>query len=269
MAPNGGKTTPAHVAPGLSSRIPAPADTSDNTPDGGNTEDGGDRASRTQPSPQRRSDSDESENLSKDGAEDKGPLEVESSSGDSDDDEVSNAGESAKGPHATKEPAVDQPTPKRTSRTLTMSKLEGMVDNPKGTRVDMTKRKTPATMTLSSTSSTKLAFRTSGETRLVGIPATREHLKTGAFIQDGYGGLEALIQMESLGLQELDSLTDCVADGEGIYDFILTPRDVPFLDGDLDEAIKSVEFQREVASILTEFTPDQLAQRVFGTVSVL
>ncbi|OWY94616.1 LOW QUALITY PROTEIN: hypothetical protein PHMEG_00035602 [Phytophthora megakarya] len=29
------------------------------------------------------------------------------------------------------------------------------------------------------------------------------------------------------------------------------------------------EFQREVASILTEFTPDQLAQQIFGTVSVL
>ncbi|OWZ04692.1 hypothetical protein PHMEG_00023364 [Phytophthora megakarya] len=124
-------------------------------------------------------------------------------------------------------------------------------------------------MTLSPTSSNKFAFGTSGETRLVGIPATREHLKTGAFIQNGYGGLEVLIQMESLGLQELGSLADYVADGKDIYDFILTPRDVPLLDGYLDEATKSVEFQREVASILTEFTPDQLAQRVFGTVPVL
>ncbi|OWY95050.1 hypothetical protein PHMEG_00035056 [Phytophthora megakarya] len=75
--------------------------------------------------------------------------------------------------------------------------------------------------------------------------------------------------MESLGLQELGSLADYLADGEGIYDFVLTPRVVPLLDGDLDKAIKSVEFQPEVASILTEFTPDQLAQRVFGIVSVL
>ncbi|OWZ07996.1 hypothetical protein PHMEG_00019530 [Phytophthora megakarya] len=240
MAPNGGKATPAHVAPKSSPRISAPAHTSGDTPDGGNTEGGGDRASSTQPSPQRRSSRDESESRSKDGAEDEGPLEVESSSGESDDDEVSNTGESSKGPHATKTPTVRQPTPKQTSRTLKMSELECM-----------------------------LAFGTSGETRLVGIPATREHLKTGAFIQDGYGGLEALIQMESLGLQELGSLADYVADGEDIYDFVLTPRDVPLLDGDLDEAVKSVEFQREVASILTEFTPDQLAQRVFGTVSVL
>ncbi|OWZ13853.1 hypothetical protein PHMEG_00012759 [Phytophthora megakarya] len=74
--------------------------------------------------------------------------------------------------------------------------------------------------------------------------------------------------MESLGLQELGSLADYVADGEDIYKFVLTPRDVLLLDGDLDKAIKSVEFEREVASILTEFTPDQLAERVFVTVSI-
>ncbi|OWZ04746.1 hypothetical protein PHMEG_00023301 [Phytophthora megakarya] len=124
-------------------------------------------------------------------------------------------------------------------------------------------------MTLPPTSTTKSAFGTTGETRLVGIPATREHLKTGAFVQDDYGGLEALIQMESLGLQELGSLAGYVADGEGIYDIVLTPHDTSLLDGNLDEAVKSVEFQREMASILTEFTPDQLAQRVFRTISVL
>ncbi|OWY95619.1 hypothetical protein PHMEG_00034327, partial [Phytophthora megakarya] len=50
---------------------------------------------------------------------------------------------------------------------------------------------------------------------------------------------------------------------------VLTPREAPLSDSDLDEAIKSVEFQREVASILTEFVPEQLSQRVFGTVSLL
>ncbi|OWZ02013.1 hypothetical protein PHMEG_00026506, partial [Phytophthora megakarya] len=112
-------------------------------------------------------------------------------------------------------------------------------------------------------------FTTSGKVRLVGIPATREHIKAGALVEDGYGGLETYIQMESLGLGELARLTDHVTDDEDIHDFVLTPREAPLSDSDLDEAIKSVEFQREMASILTEFVPDQLSQLVFGTVSLL
>ncbi|OWY91788.1 hypothetical protein PHMEG_00039489 [Phytophthora megakarya] len=97
-------------------------------------------------------------------------------------------------------------------------------------------------MTLSPASATTLAFETTGEARLVGIPATREHLRSDTFVQDGYGGLEVLIQMESLGLCELASLADYVAEGEDIYDYILTPRETPLLDGELDEVVKSVEF---------------------------
>ncbi|OWY92924.1 hypothetical protein PHMEG_00037861 [Phytophthora megakarya] len=124
-------------------------------------------------------------------------------------------------------------------------------------------------MTLPPSAAATLAFETTGEARLVGIPATREHLRSDTFVQDGYEGLEVFIQMESLGLRELASLADYVAEGEDIYDYILTPRETPLLDGEVDEVVKSVEFQREIVSVLTEFTPDQFSQRVFGTVSVL
>ncbi|OWZ22669.1 hypothetical protein PHMEG_0002583 [Phytophthora megakarya] len=105
--------------------------------------------------------------------------------------------------------------------------------------------------------------------RLVGIPATRDHIKAGALVEDGYGGLETYVQMESLGLEELTRLADHVTDDEDIHDFVLTPREAPLFDNDLDEAIKAVRFQRKMTSILTEFVPDQLSQRVFGTVSLL
>ncbi|OWZ08322.1 hypothetical protein PHMEG_00019155 [Phytophthora megakarya] len=124
-------------------------------------------------------------------------------------------------------------------------------------------------MTFSPSTAATLVFETTGEARLLGIPATREHLRSDTFVQDGHGGLEVLIQMGSLGLRELASLADYVAEGEDIYDYILTPRETPLLDGELDEVVKSVEFQREIASVLTEFTPDQFSQRVFGTVFIL
>ncbi|OWZ10615.1 LOW QUALITY PROTEIN: hypothetical protein PHMEG_00016509 [Phytophthora megakarya] len=148
-----------------------------------------------------------------------------------------------------------------------MSKIECMRDGLEENQTTKGKRTVPMTMTLSPASATILALETTGEARLVGIPATREHLRSDTFVQDGYGGLEVLILMESLGL--LASLPDYVAEGEAIYDYIMTPRETPLLDGELDEVVKSVEFQREVALVLTEFTPDQFSQRVFGTVSVL
>ncbi|OWZ02195.1 hypothetical protein PHMEG_00026285 [Phytophthora megakarya] len=189
----------------------------------------------------------------------------ESSSGESDaeDDTLKNV------PRVTKSPAVKKPSSKRASRTLNMSEMKRMRDDLEENQAKKGKRTGPMSMTFSPASTTTLAFARTGEARLVGIPATREHLKSDAFVQDGYGGLEALIQMESLGLRELASLADYVVEGEDSYDYILTPRETPLLDGEFDEVVKSVQFQREIASVLTEFIPDEFSQRVFGTGSVL
>ncbi|OWZ05356.1 hypothetical protein PHMEG_00022570 [Phytophthora megakarya] len=147
---------------------------------------------------------------------------------------------------------MEKSSSKRASRTLKMSEMECMRDSLENDRAAKKKHTAPATVTLPPSSAATLAFETTGEARLVGIPATREHLRSGTFVQDGYGGLEVLIQMESLGLRELASLADYVDEGEDIYDYILTPRETPLLGGELDEVVKSVEFQREIASGLVE-----------------
>ncbi|OWZ09695.1 hypothetical protein PHMEG_00017565 [Phytophthora megakarya] len=60
--------------------------------------------------------------------------------------------------------------------------------------------------------------------------------------------------MESLGLDEMARLADQVADDGDIQDFIFTPREASRFDGDLDEAVKSVESQREMASTCSRST---------------
>ncbi|GMF53762.1 unnamed protein product [Phytophthora fragariaefolia] len=61
--------------------------------------------------------------------------------------------------------------------------------------------------------------------RVVGVPATESHNDGRNFLQDGFGGLEALVQMESLGATELAVLYDFFDDNDVIGDFILTPRE--------------------------------------------
>ncbi|GMF68589.1 unnamed protein product [Phytophthora fragariaefolia] len=76
--------------------------------------------------------------------------------------------------------------------------------------------------------------------RVVGVPATESHNDGSAFLQDGFGGLEALVQMESLGATELAVLQ-----------------------------LKNFAVKRELASILSQFDFKQLALWTFGTVSLL
>ncbi|GMF30007.1 unnamed protein product [Phytophthora fragariaefolia] len=63
--------------------------------------------------------------------------------------------------------------------------------------------------------------------RVVGVPATESHNDGRTFLQDGFGGLEALVQMESLGATELAVLYDFFDDNDIIGDFILTPPSSP------------------------------------------
>ncbi|GMF49660.1 unnamed protein product [Phytophthora fragariaefolia] len=63
--------------------------------------------------------------------------------------------------------------------------------------------------------------------RVVGVPATESHNDGRTFLQDRFGGLEALVQTESWGTTELAVLYDFFDDNDVIGDFILTPRETP------------------------------------------
>ncbi|GMF46061.1 unnamed protein product [Phytophthora fragariaefolia] len=105
--------------------------------------------------------------------------------------------------------------------------------------------------------------------RVVGVPATESHNDGRTFLQDGFGGLEALVQMESLGATELAVLYDVFDDNDIIGDFILTPREAPLTATELSCQLKNFAVKRELASILSQFDSKQLALRTFGTVSLL
>ncbi|GMF56337.1 unnamed protein product [Phytophthora fragariaefolia] len=105
--------------------------------------------------------------------------------------------------------------------------------------------------------------------RVVGVPATESHNDGRIFLQDGFGGLEALVQMESLGATELAVLYDFIDDNDIIGYFILTPREVPLTATELSSQLKNFTVKRELVSILSQFDSKQLALRTFGTVSLL
>uniref|UniRef100_H3H7G3 Uncharacterized protein n=1 Tax=Phytophthora ramorum TaxID=164328 RepID=H3H7G3_PHYRM len=111
---------------------------------------------------------------------------------------------------------------------------------------------------------------TSGrQVRLVGVPATESHNDGKTFTQNGYGGLEALMQMNELTIGSLAQLYDFFDENVDIHDYVLTPRKKPLSEDDMEHQLGHVGLKREIASILTEFGPENLAQRVFGTVDVL
>ncbi|GMF55614.1 unnamed protein product [Phytophthora fragariaefolia] len=105
--------------------------------------------------------------------------------------------------------------------------------------------------------------------RVVGVPATENHNDGGTFLQDGFCGLEALVQMESLGATELVVLYDFFDDNDIIGDFILTSRETPLTATELPSQLKNFTVKRELTSILSQFDSKQLTLRTFGTVSLL
>ncbi|GMF51196.1 unnamed protein product [Phytophthora fragariaefolia] len=105
--------------------------------------------------------------------------------------------------------------------------------------------------------------------RVVGVPSTEIHNDGRTFLQDGFGGLEAIVQMESLGATELAVLYEFFDDNDVIGDFILTPRETPLTATELSSQLKNFAVKRDFASILSHFDSKQLALRTFGTVSLL
>jgi len=105
--------------------------------------------------------------------------------------------------------------------------------------------------------------------RIVGFPATQEHLDAGLHTQNGYGGLEVLLPMEGMGVGDIARLDSFFEPSDNPHDVVLVPRPEPLSEEELDRQMRSLDLQREVASVITEFSVPNLAQRVVGTVSLL
>ncbi|KAL4145332.1 hypothetical protein PRNP1_013004 [Phytophthora ramorum] len=76
-------------------------------------------------------------------------------------------------------------------------------------------------------------------------------------------------QMNELTIGSLAQLYDFFDENVDIHDYVLTPRKKPLSEDDMEHQLNHVSLKREIASILTEFGPENLSQRVFGTVDVL
>uniref|UniRef100_H3H6L4 Uncharacterized protein n=1 Tax=Phytophthora ramorum TaxID=164328 RepID=H3H6L4_PHYRM len=79
---------------------------------------------------------------------------------------------------------------------------------------------------------------TSGrQVRLVGVPATENHNDGKTFTQNGYGGLEALMQMNELTISSLAQLYDFFDENVDIHDYVLTPRKKPLSEDDMEHQL--------------------------------
>ncbi|KAE9201885.1 hypothetical protein PF005_g14783 [Phytophthora fragariae] len=109
-----------------------------------------------------------------------------------------------------------------------------------------------------------------GRTRLVGVPALQDHQRQGFHTRDGYGGLESLIQVEELDHADMLDLQEFFSDDNPVVaDLILGSRASASPGDELESMRHSIPAQREMATLLSEYGVDRLAERTFSTVSVL
>ncbi|KAE8992800.1 hypothetical protein PR002_g20425 [Phytophthora rubi] len=110
-----------------------------------------------------------------------------------------------------------------------------------------------------------------GESFIVGIPAHAMAYRNGAYVREGYGGVEALMLFDGLSESDMQDLCALVGDPAEVREMILRPyrdRSTPILDS-LETTWGSLMARRGFASLVTHFSPFQLAQRTFYTVSLL
>ncbi|POM70167.1 Hypothetical protein PHPALM_13440 [Phytophthora palmivora] len=108
-------------------------------------------------------------------------------------------------------------------------------------------------------------------TFLVGVPAHPAAYRAGAYVQDGYGGTEAMMVFDGLTNQDLDDLGRMLGNHVEVREMTLRPyveREPPSV-VNLEITLNSLSMRREMASILTHFPFGRFAERLFYTVSLL
>ncbi|POM77250.1 Hypothetical protein PHPALM_5394 [Phytophthora palmivora] len=106
---------------------------------------------------------------------------------------------------------------------------------------------------------------------LVGVPAHPAAYRAGAYVQDGYGGTEAMMVFDGLTNQDLDDLGRMLGNHVEVREMTLRPyveREPPSVVNP-EIILNSLSMRREMASILTQFPFGRFAERLFYTVSLL
>ncbi|OWZ13994.1 hypothetical protein PHMEG_00012595 [Phytophthora megakarya] len=104
------------------------------------------------------------------------------------------------------------------------------------------------------------------EVHIVGVPAPKFAMRNGAKVYPGHGGVEILLCFESLdaaGFQDLNALM-----GADDADRLLTLRQ-SVAQVSLAAEVGSVAGQRELASLLSQFPLDRLAERMINSLSLI
>ncbi|KAE9049329.1 hypothetical protein PR003_g3495 [Phytophthora rubi] len=110
-----------------------------------------------------------------------------------------------------------------------------------------------------------------GDSFIVGIPAHAMAYRNGAYVREGYVGVEALMLFDGLSEPDVQDLCALVGDPAEVREMVLRPyRDQPSpIFDSLETTLGSLLARREFASLVTHFSPFQLAQRTLYTVSLL
>ncbi|OWZ06931.1 hypothetical protein PHMEG_00020743 [Phytophthora megakarya] len=110
----------------------------------------------------------------------------------------------------------------------------------------------------------------SDHTFFVGIPAWSQHLADDKYTRDGYAGLEVVQCVDGLTAVDLQDLTTLVDQGGDVDALTLRLREDRPLDlAELEGMLNSTLIRREFASILSHYSPDGLAQKVFASTTFL
>ncbi|OWY93570.1 hypothetical protein PHMEG_00036985 [Phytophthora megakarya] len=110
----------------------------------------------------------------------------------------------------------------------------------------------------------------SDHTFFVGIPAWAQHLADDKYTRDGYGGLEVVQCVDGLTAVDLQDLATLIDQGGDVDALALRPRaDRPLDLAELEGMLNSTLIRREFASILSHYSPDGLAQKVFASTTFL
>lgn len=92
----------------------------------------------------------------------------------------------------------------------------------------------------------------------------------GFHTRDGYGDLEALIQVEELDHADMLDLQEFFSDDNPVVPDLVVNARASVTPGDEVESVHhSIQAQREMGTLLSEYGVDRLAERTFSTASVL
>ncbi|OWY99844.1 hypothetical protein PHMEG_00029081 [Phytophthora megakarya] len=164
-------------------------------------------------------------------------------------------------PHS-RSPPHRNPVDSDADEPMQEGETEDVVDA--GASLDITAQVVPASFPQSA------VHQPSNHAFFVGIPAWSQHLADDRYTRDGYGGLEVVQCVDGLTAVDLQNLAALADQGGDVDALTLRPRsDRPLDLAELEGMLNWTLIRREFASILSHYSPDSLAQKVFASTTFL